>query len=65
METNTLALTIADAVKASGCSRSSIYEALKRGELKARKAGRRTLIPTSELQRYLNELPEYGEAASS
>ena len=54
-----IALTILDAVKASGMSRSSIYEALKRGDLSARKAGRRTLISFSNLQAYLASLPEY------
>ena len=39
-----LAVTIPDAVKATGLSRSALYEALKRGDLIARKAGRRTLI---------------------
>ena len=54
-----IAVTIPDAVKASGMSRSSIYEALKRGDLSARKAGRRTLISFSDLQAYLASLPAY------
>jgi excisionase family DNA binding protein len=54
-----IAVTIPDAVKASGMSRSSIYEALKRGDLSARKAGRRTLISFADLQTYLASLPEY------
>ncbi len=54
-----IALTIPDAVRLSGCSRSSLYVALKRGDLTARKAGRRTLIPMSELQAYLASLPKY------
>lgn len=55
--------TIADAVKVSGMSRSVLYESLKRGDLKARKAGRRTLIPAAELNRFLEKLPEYQAAA--
>lgn len=58
-----LAVTIPDAVKASGMSRSSIYEALKRGDLSARKAGRRTLISFADLQAYLASLPQYKAGA--
>jgi excisionase family DNA binding protein len=58
-----IAVTIPDAVKASGMSRSSIYEALKRGDLSARKAGRRTLISFADLQNYLAGLPEYKAGA--
>ena len=58
-----IAMTIPDAVKASGMSRSSIYEALKRGDLSARKAGRRTLISFADLQAYLANLPQYKAGA--
>ncbi len=54
-----LAVTIPDAVKATGMSRTSIYEALKRGDLTARKAGRRTLIAFADLEAYLASLPTY------
>lgn len=54
-----IAVTIPDAVKATGMSRTSIYEALKRGDLKARKAGRRTLISFADLEAYLASLPTY------
>lgn len=54
-----IAVTIPDAVKATGMSRTSLYEALKRGDLTARKAGRRTLISFVDLQTYLASLPEY------
>ena len=52
-----IAVTIPDAVKATGMSRTSIYEALKRGDLSARKAGRRTLVNFADLQTYLASLP--------
>ena len=55
-----LAVTIPDAVRLSGCSRSALYEALKRGDLTARKAGRRTLTPFAELEAYLASLPAFG-----
>lgn len=54
-----IAVTVPKAVSLSGCSRSSIYEAMKRGELAAIKAGRRTLIPFKELENYLASLPAY------
>ena len=54
-----LALTMPDAVRLSGCSRSALYSALKRGDLMARKAGRRTLISFADLEAYLANLPEY------
>lgn len=50
-------------VEYSGLSRSRIYELLKRGELPARKAGRRTLISLADVDQYLASLPTYqGEA---
>lgn len=54
-----IAVTIPDAVKATGCSRTRIYDALKRGDLAAFKAGKRTLINYSDLQAYLASLPAY------
>ena len=58
-----IAVTIPDAVKATGMSRTSIYEALKRGDLSARKAGRRTLISFADLEAYLASLPAYRAGA--
>lgn len=55
----TIAVSIPDAVKATGLSRSAIYEALRRGDLTARKAGRRTLIACSDLQAFLDALPQF------
>lgn len=56
---NPIAVTIPDAIRVSGISRTALYEALKRGDLTARKAGRRTLISFADLQAYLASLPEY------
>jgi excisionase family DNA binding protein len=58
-----IALTISDAVKATGCSRTRLYEALKRGDLTARKAGRRTLISFADLEAYLASLPTFQTGA--
>lgn len=54
-----IALTISDAVKVSGLSRTSLYAALKRRDLAAVKCGRRTLIRHEELQAYMAGLPAY------
>ncbi|MGQ7830450.1 helix-turn-helix domain-containing protein [Altererythrobacter sp. Z27] len=54
-----IAVTIPDAVRASGLSRSALYEALKRGDLAALKAGRRTLICFADLESYLANLPAF------
>ena len=58
-----ITLTIPEAVEATGISRSSLYEALRRGDLAAKKAGRRTLIPMADLQAYLASLPTYPAGA--
>lgn len=54
-----ITITVPNAVKASGLSRTTIYEALKRGDLTAVKAGRRTLIRYTDLEAYMERLPAY------
>ena len=58
-----IAVTIPDAVLATGLSRTSIYEALKKGQLSAIKRGKRTLIPYASLSGYLASLPAYKAGA--
>ena len=58
-----IAVTIPDAIKFSGLSRTALYEALKRNDIKAKKAGRRTLITFADLQAYLASLPSYQAGA--
>lgn len=58
-----IAVTIPEAVKLTGLSRSALYEALKRQAITAKKAGRRTLIQFSELEAYLASLPNYQAGA--
>ena len=55
------AVSISEAVRLSGIGRSSLYQAIRRGELSIRKSGRRSLILVADLQRWLSELPT-GEA---
>lgn len=54
-----LAYHISDAVDAGAGSRSEIYDALRRGDLKAKKRGRRTIILREDLAHYLASLPDY------
>jgi excisionase family DNA binding protein len=46
-----------DAALVLGVSRSRLYELIAAGEITARKCGAATLIPRSELERFINELP--------
>lgn len=57
-----VAYTISEAVKATGLSRSFLYEAMRRGELVARKAGSRTVIAGADLERYIAQLPTVSAA---
>ncbi len=59
-----LAYHIDEAVEAGAGSRSEIYEALRDGNLTAKKRGRRTIILRDELSRYLASLPDYSSEAA-
>lgn len=52
-----LALTISETCAVSGLGRTSVYEAIRDGSLPARKRGRRTIVLTDDLRRYLETLP--------
>ena len=58
-----LALGIVDAARAAGVGRSTVYENINAGALKARKAGRRTLILRADLQAWLDSFPVVKAAA--
>lgn len=51
-----LAMSVPEAVMASGLSRTSLYEAIKAGDLIAKKFGSRTVILREDLLRFLNNL---------
>ena len=57
-----LAHTIEETTDRSGLGRTSVFGAIKRGELKARKFGRRTLILDEDLRAWLQALPPAGPA---
>lgn len=60
MAQNPLAHTIEQTGKISTLGRTTIYAAIKSGELKARKAGRRTVILDDDLRAWLASLPTSG-----
>ena len=51
-----LALSMREAARATGLSRSRLYIEVAQGRLKVRKAGRRTIVTVAELQRFLEAL---------
>jgi excisionase family DNA binding protein len=55
-----MALKISEACAASRCGRTTVYEAIKRGELRALKRGKSTLILETDLRRWLESLPAIG-----
>ena len=52
-----LAYTIDEVTAITGLGRTSIYEFLKSGRLKARKAGKRTLVLAADLAAFIDALP--------
>lgn len=56
--TEPLAVSVAQAVKLAGISRTHTLAEIKRGALEARKSGSRTLIFIDDLRAYLSALPE-------
>jgi len=50
-------LSLRSASTYSGLGRSFLYELIARGQIDAVKAGRRTLLTTSSLDRFLASLP--------
>jgi hypothetical protein len=53
-----LTVTIPDAVRLSGLSRSELYRQLSAGHIRARKSGSRTLILWASLKAHVEALPE-------
>lgn len=51
------ALSVTEFCHACSIGRSTFYEEVKAGRIRILKAGKRTLIAASEVQRWLNSLP--------
>jgi hypothetical protein len=60
-----LAYPVEEAGAAAGVSRTRIFEAIRKNELTARKAGKATIIEVGELQRWLRSLPTRGAQCES
>ena len=58
-----IAFTLDEATAVSKMSRTELYRAFRRGDLTAKKQGRRTLVLRDELERFLGSLPNFQAAA--
>lgn len=57
-----ITLAVEEAAEATGLSRTRIFNAIRDGELTARKAGRVTLIEAAELARWIRTFPTRGRS---
>jgi excisionase family DNA binding protein len=67
VEANTtpLAVSIEEAARRAGVGRGYLYQQIGRGKLRARKAGRRTIIALSDLAAWVEQLPTFGTEGRS
>lgn len=53
-----IAFTVVEACHAARCGRTSLYQAIRNGKLRAVKRGRRTLVLGDDLRRWVSGLPQ-------
>lgn len=58
MTVTPIALKISEVCAASRCGRTTIYAAIKRGDLRVRKLGKSTLVLEEDLRKWLHSLPD-------
>lgn len=61
MDDEPISYTVANAAKATGLTRTQLYQALQEKTLVGRKLGRRLLIEREALVEFVRSLPEIGE----
>ncbi len=65
----TMTMTVSEAARVLGISRSSAYECVRRGELRAVRLGRRLVVPRSAVTELLQgpqvEVPDHEPATGS
>jgi excisionase family DNA binding protein len=52
-----LAVNVTEAAVVTGLGRDGVYDAIREGQLEARKYGRRTVITIEAIERFLRALP--------
>jgi excisionase family DNA binding protein len=57
------AYSIEETARITSLGRTALYEEIKAGRLKARKAGRRTVVIADDIRQWLASLPQIGGAA--
>jgi excisionase family DNA binding protein len=58
MEEIKRALSVEEAAKAAGVGRTLLFEEIRKGNITARKVGRRTIITIDDLDAWLKSLPK-------
>ena len=58
-----LAISVDEAARRAGVGRGFLYQEISKGRLRARKAGRRTLITVEDHSAWLESLPSFVSSA--
>ena len=58
-QTGKLLFSVKEFCEMVGIGRTTLYQEVKAGRIKAKKMGRSTLIPKSELEGFIEEVPSF------